>query len=208
MAEPESRYARQVRLPFLGEDGQDRLGRAAAAVVGLGALGCVAADLLARAGVGRLVLIDRDVVEWSNLQRQSLYCEADAHRSRAKAEAAGERLRAVNSAIRIEAQAADLTAQSLPALLAGLDLAVDGSDNFPTRYLLNDWAVREDRSFVYAGVVSSYGMAGAVTPGGPCLRCTWPEPPAPDDEPTCRSAGVLGPAVAAVAALAAAEAIK
>lgn len=208
MAGPESRYARQERLAPIGLDGQQRLRRSTAALVGLGALGCVSADLLARAGVGRLLLIDRDIVEWSNLQRQALYCEADARDGRLKAVAAAERLAAVNSEVQCQVLPTDLGAHNLPGVLDAADLVVDGTDNFQTRYLLNDWAVREGRPFVYAGVVASYGLAGAILPGGACLRCTWPEPPDAADAPTCRSAGVLGPAVAAVAALAAAEAIK
>ncbi len=208
MAGPETRYARQERLPVIGEEGQRRLRDSCAALVGLGALGCVSADLLARAGVGRLILIDRDVVEWSNLQRQSLYTEADAEACRLKAEAAAERLAAVNGEVELVLRPADLGAHNLPSLLEGAELVVDGTDNFQTRYLLNDWAVRDRHPFVYAGVVGTYGMAGAILPGGPCLRCTWPEPPAAADAPTCRSAGVLGPAVAAVASLASAEALK
>jgi molybdopterin/thiamine biosynthesis adenylyltransferase len=208
MTGPESRFARQVRLPGIGSAGQDRLRGSTAALVGLGALGCVSADLLARAGVGRLLLLDRDVVEWSNLQRQSLYTEDDARAARPKAEAAADRLRAIDTGLRLEVLPVDLHADNLPSLLAEADLAVDGTDNFATRYLLNDWAVREGRPFVYAGVVATYGMAGAILPGGPCLRCTWPEPPDAASAPTCRSAGVLGPAVAAVAALAAGEAVK
>jgi len=208
MEDRSHRYERQIRLPEIGADGQRRLQSATAAVVGLGALGCAGADLLARAGVGRLILIDRDVVDWSNLQRQSLYVEDDAREGRPKAEAARERLRAVNSAIRLDAEAADLTAQNVQALLADADLVFDGTDNFATRWMLNDWAVFRGRAYVYAGVVATYGMVGAIVPGGPCLRCTWPEPPAAAGEPTCRSAGVLGPAVAVIAGLAASEALK
>lgn len=202
------RYERQIRLAQIGAEGQARLRAATAAVVGLGALGAAGADLLARAGVGRLILIDRDVVDWSNLQRQSLYTEEDAREGRPKAEAAQARLAAVNSEIRIDAEAADLTAQNAQTLLEGADLVLDGTDNFATRWMLNDWAVFRGRAYVYAGVVSTYGMVGAILPGGPCLRCTWPEPPGPEGEPTCRSAGVLGPAVAVIAGLAAGEALK
>ncbi len=206
--EPTGRYARQERLAQIGPEGQAALGRATAAVVGLGALGSTAADLLARAGVGRLLLFDRDVVELHNLQRQSLYDEEDARRGRPKADAARARLERVNSSIRIEARALDLCAENAEAELAGAELYLDGTDNFATRYLLNDLAVLRGRPYVYAGVVGTYGLSGAVLPGGPCLRCTWPEPPPPSETPTCRSAGVLGPAVAATAALAAGEALK
>jgi adenylyltransferase/sulfurtransferase len=208
MEESSHRYERQMRLSQIGTEGQRRLQASTAAVVGLGALGCTGADLLARAGVGRLILIDRDVVDWSNLQRQSLYTEMDAREGRPKAEAARARLQQVNSEIRLDAESADLCAQNVQELLAPADLVLDGTDNFSTRWMLNDWAVSTGRAYVYAGVVSTYGLVGAIVPGGPCLRCTWPEPPATEGEPTCRSAGVLGPAVAVIAGLAAGEAMK
>jgi adenylyltransferase/sulfurtransferase len=208
MDERAARYDRQIRVPQIGAEGQRRLRQATAAVVGLGALGSIGADLLTRAGIGRLILIDRDVVDWSNLQRQSLYSEEDAALARPKAEAALARLRAVNSDVRLDAHPADLTAENAQRLLADADLVLDGTDNFATRWLLNDWAVLHGRSYVYAGVVATYGMVGAIVPGGPCLRCTWPEPPSVEGEPTCRSAGVLGPAVAVIGGLAAGEALK
>lgn len=208
MANDGTRYDRQARLPQIGEEGQTAIQASSAAVLGLGALGCVAADLLARAGVGRLVLVDRDVVEWSNLQRQALYTEADAEAGRPKVEAAAERLARVNSEIEIQAVPADLVAGNAPALLGGADLLLDGTDNFAARYLLNDFAVREEVPYVYAGVVGTYGMIGAIVPGGPCLRCTYPEPAPAEESPTCRTAGVLGPAVAVISGLAAGEALK
>ncbi len=208
MEDRASRYDRQLRVPEIGVAGQERLAASCAAVVGLGALGSIGADLLARAGVGRLILMDRDVVDWSNLQRQSLYLESDAEQGRPKAEAARERLHAVNSDIRIEAHATDLEARNTARLLDSADLVLDGTDNFATRWLLNDWAVSRRRAYVYAGVVATYGMIGAVLPEAACLRCTWPEPPDSAGEPTCRSAGVLGPAVAVIAGLATAEALK
>ena len=204
----ESRYSRQQRLAQIGPDGQDAIGAATVAVIGLGALGSVSADLMARAGIGRLLLIDRDVVEMSNLQRQVLYTEADAEALRPKAEAAAERLAAVNSEIELIALPVDVTAANIQELLADASLIVDGTDNFATRYLLNDYAVREQKAYVYAGVISTHGMLGTILPGGPCLRCTWPQPPDAATTPTCRSAGVLGPAVAVIAGWAAAEALK
>ncbi len=208
MADFSSRYERQERLPQMGAEGQDRLKTAHVIVIGLGALGSVEADLLARAGVGRLTLVDRDVVEAGNLQRQTLYTEADAAESRPKAEAALERLQAVNGQIKIIAHAVDLTARNLSELCAGADVVLDGTDNFQTRYLLNDWAVSEHVPLVYAGVVGTYGMSGAILPGRACLRCTWPEPPEAAQAPTCSSAGVLGPAVSVIAGLAVAEVVK
>lgn len=209
MSERARRYDRQKRLPEIGEPGQERLARRTAAIVGLGALGSVAADLLARAGVGRLILIDRDVVDWTNLQRQSLYTEDDAARARPKAAAAVARLQAVNSEIELVAHARDLDAANHRALLDGADLLVDGTDNFATRYLLNDHAVARGIPYVYAGVVATYGMVACIVPpDGPCLRCTYPEPPESEHTPTCASAGVLGPAVSVVAGLAAAQALR
>lgn len=203
-----ARYDRQIRLPEIGAAGQSRLGASCAAVVGLGALGSVGADLLTRAGVGRLILIDRDVVDWPNLQRQTLYDESDAEQARPKAAAARARLAAIHSQIRLDAHAVDLDAGNAARLLDDADLVLDGTDNFATRWLMNDWAVSRRRAYVYAGVVATYGMVGAVLPDGPCLRCTWPEPPDGTQEPTCVSAGVLGPAVAVIAGFAAGEALK
>ncbi|KAA3610810.1 MAG: thiazole biosynthesis adenylyltransferase ThiF [Planctomycetota bacterium] len=202
------RYQRQARLPQIGEAGQTALQQARVVLVGLGALGSVSADLLTRAGVGHLVLLDRDVVEWSNLQRQILYDEEDADQARPKAVAAVRRLKAVNRQVQLEAHAVDLSAENAPSLLQGADLILDGTDNFATRYLLNDYAVVHGLPYVYAGVVGTYGMVGALLPNGPCLRCTFPEPPEAGQSPTCRTAGVLGPAVSVMAALATAEAMK
>ena len=208
LAMNDSRYARQQRLPQVGEEGQEALSSACVAVIGLGALGSVGADLLCRAGVGRLLLIDRDVVETSNLQRQVLYDEEDAELVRPKTEAARLRLSRVNREVALEAHAIDLNADNIDRVLQGCDLILDGSDNFAVRYLLNDFAVEHGLPYVYAGVVGTYGMVGALQVGGPCLRCTWPEPPEAQDTPTCRSAGVLGPAVSVIAGWAAAEALR
>ncbi|MFK5956349.1 MAG: ThiF family adenylyltransferase [Planctomycetota bacterium] len=204
----DSRYARQERLPQIGASGQQALRDQTVGVIGLGALGSVGADLLARAGVGRLLLIDRDIVETSNLQRQTLYTDADAQLGLPKAVAAQQRLAQVNPEIDLEVHAVDLTAENIQGILAQTDLILDGTDNFATRYLLNDYAVSHQTPYIYAGVVGTYGMFGAILPQGPCLRCTWPEPPDAAESPTCRSAGVLGPAVSVIAGWAAAEAIK
>jgi len=204
----ETRYSRQQRLAQIGPDGQQAIGAATVAVIGLGALGSVGADLLVRAGVGKLLLIDRDVVEASNLQRQVLYTEADAEAARPKAEAAFDRLTAVNSEVELVVLPVDLSAANINEVLADVDLILDVTDNFTTRYLLNDFAVANGKPYIYAGVVSTHGMLGTIVPGGPCLRCTWPQPPEAATTPTCRSAGVLGPAVAVIAGWAAAEALK
>lgn len=212
-----ARYHRQMILPGVGEAGQRRLARARAVIVGCGALGCQAADLLARAGVGSLTLIDRDVVEWTNLQRQTLFTEADARVGEPKARAAARRLADVNSGIELLPVIADATHRNVERLagLAGATgdaartVLIDGTDNFQTRYLLNDVAVKHGVVYVYAGVVGVSGMAMPVVPGlGPCLRCVFEEPPPPGSTPTCDTAGVLGPAVAVVAGMQAAEVIR
>lgn len=204
----ESRHARQVALPVVGAEGQQRLSRATVAVVGLGALGSVEAEWLVRAGVGRLLLVDRDVVETTNLQRQVLYTEDDAARGLPKAEAAAARLRAVDSAVELVPLALDLGPDAAEERLAEADLLLDGTDNFETRYLLNDLAVATRRPWVYAGAVGTHGAVAAFPADAGCLRCLWPEPPPPGATPTCRDAGVLGPAVGAVASLAAAQAVR
>lgn len=201
-------------LPAVGEAGQARLASAHAAVVGCGALGCASLDLLARAGVGRITLIDRDIVEWTNLQRQTLFAESDAAEGLPKAIAAANRLRAANSTISIEPHIADLTASNAAALLAlgtahQPQVILDGTDNFATRYLLNDIAVMHTLVYAYGGVIAGRGMVMPVLPRrGPCLRCLLDEPPPPGGTETCDTAGVFGPAVAIVAAAQAAEALK
>ncbi|MBL8728069.1 MAG: ThiF family adenylyltransferase [Planctomycetes bacterium] len=202
------RYSRQIRVAGIGTAGQQRLRDAAVLLVGCGALGTHAADALTRAGVGRLWLVDRDVVEWSNLQRQVLFTEADARAGLPKAVAAAARLREVNAAVEVAAHVADCSLAFLDALPAPPDLLLDGTDNFATRYLLNDWCARERRPWIYAGAVGSEAAAMVVPVGGPCLRCLWPEPPAQSDVGNCETAGILAPAIAAVSAFQVAEALK
>lgn len=211
MAASVDRYHRQTLLPEVGAVGQERLGQGRVLVVGCGALGCEQADLLARAGVGHIRIVDRDVVEPTNLQRQTLYAEADV--GSAKAVAAAERLRAVNSAITVEPNTADVTSENAEQLAEGCDAILDGTDNFETRFLLNDASVKLGVPYVYGGVIASRGMAATLVPGDgphatPCLRCVLPEPPPAGSVPTCDTAGVLGPAVAIVAAQQAADAMK
>jgi len=202
------RHVRQVRLPEIGEEGQRRLAGGRVAIVGVGATGSHLAASLARAGVGTLRLIDRDVVETSNLPRQTLFTARDADEVRPKVEAAAEALATIDPALSIEPHAADLTADAAPALLGGVDVVLDGTDNVATRLLVNDLCVRDGLPFVYSGVVGTVGQTLVVVPGGPCLRCYVPDVPPPGALPTCETAGVLGTAVALVAALAATEAIK
>jgi molybdopterin-synthase adenylyltransferase len=204
----EERYSRQWRFAPLGQEGQRRIRGARVAVVGLGALGSVAVELLARAGVGALRLIDRDFVELSNLQRQFLYDEADASDGLPKAVAAARRLACVNSGVELEPCVADLAPSSADELLGGADLILDGTDNFETRYLMNDFAVREGVPWIYGAAVGSYGLKLAMVGGeAACFRCVYPEPPR-GAQPTCETEGVLGPLTAAIASLQAADALK
>jgi len=201
------RYHRQKLIPGVGEQGQQRLGQANVLIVGCGALGCAQADLLVRAGVGRVRIIDRDVVEPTNLQRQTLYAESDI--GNAKAYAAADRLRAVNSAVTIEPFASDLTPDNVEELAEGCQVILDGTDNFETRYLLNDLSVKLGVPYVYGGVIASRGMAATFVPGRtPCLRCVLSEPPPVGSVPTCDTAGVFGPTVSIVAAQQVADAMK
>lgn len=197
-----------MRVAGVGEHGQRRLGAARVMVVGCGALGTHAADALVRAGVGTLHVVDRDIVEWHNLQRQVLFTEADAAAATPKAIAAAEHLAAVNADCRVHAHVADCTAAFLQDLDARPDLVLDGTDNFPTRYLLNDWCKQRGVPWIYAGAVGTEGAAMVVPPAGPCLRCLWPEPPAQADVGSCETAGILAPAIASVSAFQVAEALK
>ena len=195
------RYSRQISYPKIGLAGQEKIRAASVAIVGCGALGSFAAEALSRAGVGRIDLIDRDYVDQSNLQRQFLYSEADANAESPKAVAASRRLKEVNSSIDYRVHVADLTPSNAEELLGGADVVVDGTDNFETRYLVNDVCVKHAIPWVYGAAVASYGVAMPVWPGhGPCLACVYPEPPA-GIQPTCDVNGVIAPATASVAAL-------
>jgi adenylyltransferase/sulfurtransferase len=204
----DDRYSRQVRFPGIGSAGQDRLARAHATIVGCGALGCAQAMLLARAGVGRLTLIDRDYVERSNLQRQILFDECDAAAALPKAIAAQKRLTAINSQIEIRAVVEDLDARNVAELFDGAQVILDATDNFETRYLINDWCVQESLPWIYGAAVGSYGITMPVVPDrGACFRCIYPAPPS-GDQPTCETAGVLNPVTTAVGAWQGAAALK
>lgn len=204
----EERYSRQILFSGIGARGQQRLAEARVAIVGCGATGSTIAGLLARAGVGTLRIIDRDYVETSNLQRQALFDEADAAASLPKAIAAARKLAACNSQIVVEPQVADLTPENIDRLLTGAQLLLDGTDNFETRYLLNDFAVRHGLPWIYCAAVGSYGLTMNILPGETaCLACMFPESPRGALE-TCETAGVLGPAVSVVASAAAGEAVK
>ncbi len=204
------RYIRQSRFAPLGEAGQRRLAAARVLICGCGALGSVAADMLARAGIGRLRIVDRDFLETHNLQRQVLFDEADVAAGLPKAIAAAENLRRINSAIEIEPLVADATAANLPALCAGVDLILDGTDNFETRYLLNEAAHKFRIPWVYGGAIGASGQSLTIVPElkTPCLRCVVPEPPPAASMPTCDTAGILAPIIHVIAALQCCEAIK
>lgn len=204
-----SRYARQIIFPDLGQVGQRRLLDATVVLIGCGATGTVIANHLARSGVGHLRIVDRDFIELNNLQRQLLFDEQDMAEGLPKAEAARRKLSRINSQIAIEGIVADVTADNILELLAGADLAMDGADNFETRFLLNDACVQLGLPWVYTGVIASYGMTMTIRPGETaCLRCLLDQLPAPGTAPTCDTAGVLAPAVAVVASIAAGEALK
>jgi molybdopterin/thiamine biosynthesis adenylyltransferase len=206
--ELDERYSRQVLFGPIGTDGQRKLGAARVAIVGCGATGSTLASLLARAGVGRISIIDRDYVEPSNLQRQMLFDEADARESLPKAAAAARKIAAFNSAIVVEPQVADLTPKNIDSLLGGAELILDGTDNFETRYLINDFAVKNSLPWIYTAAVGSYGITMNILPGKTaCLSCVFPEPPQGRLE-TCDTAGILNSAVSAVASIAATEAMK
>ena len=205
----DDRYSRQELFAGIGPGGQQRLGAASALLVGCGALGSVTAELLVRAGVGRLRVVDRDFVEPSNLQRQLLFDETDARDAMPKAAAAERRLRAINSAVTVEGIVADVEAGNLARLASACDLILDGSDNFEVRYLLNDFSVKTGRPWIYAAAVGSHGLTMNVFPGETaCLRCLFDAPPPPGSSPTCDTAGVVGPVIGVIASLQSAEALK
>lgn len=193
----------------IGPEGQECLLASRAVIVGCGAIGAATANLLVRAGVGYLRIIDRDFVEPSNLQRQTLFEESDARDSLPKALAAERRLRAINSDVRIEGVVADLNAKNACELLAGFPLILDGTDNFETRFLINDYAVQTETPWIYAAAVSSYGITLAIRPGqSACLACLLDASGGVGVEQTCDTIGVLGPVVNLIASLQAAEALK
>ena len=204
----DERYSRQILFGSIGRAGQDRLAAARVAVVGCGATGSAIAALLARSGVGTLRIIDRDYVEPSNLQRQTLFNEGDAADSLPKAIAAARRIAEFNSQIVVEPRVADLTPENIEELLEGIELILDGTDNFETRYLLNDYAVSQGLPWIYAAAVGSYAVTLNVLPGKTaCLACVFPESPRGTVE-TCETAGILNTAVNLVGSVAASEALK
>jgi molybdopterin-synthase adenylyltransferase len=204
----QERYSRQVLYPGIGEQGQRRLAAGHVAVVGCGATGAAAAALLARAGVGALTLIDRDFVEESNLQRQVLFDEADAREAFPKAEAARRKIAQFNSQIEVRAHVVDLAPSNIRSLLGEAAIILDATDNFETRYLLNDYAVEQGRPWIYAAAVGAYAATMNILPGETaCLACLFPEPPGGMVD-TCDTAGILNTAVNFAASVEVTEALK
>jgi len=195
------RYSRQVRFEPIGEAGQERLAGSRVGVVGVGALGSVVAEQLVRAGVGHIRIVDRDCVEVSNLQRQTLFEEEDARQGIPKAVAAERRLRRINSEVTIESTVDDLNSANVEQWISGLDLIVDGLDNFETRFVLNDASRKAGVPWIYGAAVGSYGLVLPVIPQGPCLRCALGRLPSPGSSPTCDTAGVIAPITAIIASL-------
>ena len=205
----ESRFVRQIRYQQLGAEGQQKLSQAHVGIVGCGALGSATAVSLTRAGIGTLTIIDRDIPEWSNLPRQLLYTEKDVRDGLPKAIIAEQRLREIDSNVHVIPHVADLTAHNISDLLASVDIIVDGTDNFETRFLMNDFACRKNIPWIYGGVIGAEGRVMTVIPGKTaCLRCLIPDLPTPGSLPTCDTAGVLGAAVMVVAGIQTAETIK
>jgi len=204
-----ARYARQMSYGRFGREGQQKLSQSTALVVGLGALGSVIANTLARAGVGTLRLVDRDFVEWNNLQRQVIYTEDDVRQRLPKAIAAKNHLQAANADIRMEAEIADVDHRNIRELCDGVDVIVDGTDNFEIRFLLNDASLELGIPWVYGGCIGAEGQTMTIIPGQtPCLRCVVPESPPPGTTPTCDTAGILAPIIGVIASIESMEAIK
>ncbi len=203
------RYSRQILHGAIGQQGQERISGSSVAIIGCGALGSVSSALLARAGVGRVRIVDRDFVDTTNLQRQMLFDEDDVREMRPKAVAAAEKLSRANSEIVIEGVVADVNPDTVVDLVKDVSLIVDGTDNFETRFLINDVSIRHGIPWIYAACLSSYGLTMNILPGETaCLRCVMDTAPPPGSVPTCDTAGILGPVVSLIAGLQCSEALK
>jgi molybdopterin-synthase adenylyltransferase len=203
------RYSRQVLFEGIGGDGQERLGSARVLIVGCGALGSAQAEALGRAGIGNLRIIDRDFVEQSNLQRQTMFTESDAEERLPKAIAAANHLHEINSAVQVEPLVADATHSNIESFVKDCDVVLDGTDNFTTRYLINDACVKHKVNWIYGAAVGSYGLTMTIRPHQTaCLRCVFEEAPAAGSGPTCDTAGVIMPIISIVAAVQVSEALK
>jgi adenylyltransferase/sulfurtransferase len=204
-----NRYVRQTIFPPIGENGQRKLLASKALIVGCGALGTALANHLVRAGVGHITIVDRDFIELNNLQRQTLFDEADLRQNLPKAIAATNKLRLINSEIEIRAIVEDFNYTNAEELVRYADIVLDGTDNFETRYLINDVCVKLGKTWIYSGVIAAYGVTSTIIPGQtPCLRCLFPDQPPPGTTPTCDTAGIVGSIVGTISSIAAGEAIK
>lgn len=203
------RYSRQILFSGIGREGQSRLEQSRILIIGCGALGTAQAESLARAGVGTLRIVDRDFIEFSNLQRQTMFTESDAAERLPKVIAAANHLREINSDILLEPEIADVNYSNVERLIRNCDLVIDGTDNFATRYLINDACVKHGVNWIYGAAVGSYGVTMTIRPGQtPCLRCIFPEMPPAASAPTCDTAGVIMPIINIVAAIQVTEALK
>lgn len=203
------RYSRQILFGEIGKSGQEKLLNSRVLIIGCGALGCSHAETLARAGVGFLRIVDRDFVEFSNLQRQTLFSETDAKEKLPKAIAAKNRLTEINSEIKVEAIVADVNYSNIENLIKDCDLILDGTDNFQTRYLINDACVKLHKTWIYGAAVSSYGATMTIIPNEtPCLRCIFEDMPDAGSSPTCDTAGVIQPIISTISAVQTTEALK
>lgn len=209
MNSPNDRYSRQILFEGIGREGQARLLGSRVLIVGCGALGSAQAEALARAGVGQLRIADRDFVESSNLQRQTMFTEADAAERLPKSVAGANHIKEINSGITVEAEVVDVNHSNIEQLISGCDVVIDGTDNFSTRYLINDACVKHKMNWIYGAAVGSYGVTMTIRPyEGACLRCVFPEPPPAGSTPTCDTAGVIMPIISIVAAVQVTEAFK
>jgi molybdopterin-synthase adenylyltransferase len=198
----EERYSRQILFEGIGEEGQRRLLDARAVLIGCGALGSAQAEMLARAGVGHLRIVDRDFVEASNLQRQTMFTESDARDRLPKAAACVRRIALINSSIETEAEILDVNRANIERLIKDCDIVLDGTDNFATRYLINDACVKHDVNWIYGAAVAAYGVTMTIRPHvTPCLRCIFEEAPPAGSAQTCDTAGVIMPIITVVAAM-------
>jgi molybdopterin-synthase adenylyltransferase len=205
----DNRYSRQILFGQIGKIGQEKLINSRILLVGCGALGASHAEMLARAGVGKIRAVDRDFVEFSNLQRQTLYSESDAKERLPKAIACKNRLEKINSEVKVEAIVADVNYSNIEKLVENCDLVIDGTDNFQVRYLVNDACVKHKKTWIYGAAVSSYGVSMTIIPNEtPCLRCVFEEIPSAGSSPTCDTAGVIMPIISTISAVQVTEALK
>ena len=209
MTQDISRYHRQYLFNKIGEAGQRRISSSRIAIIGCGALGTVLVNTLARAGVGFIRIVDRDFIEFNNLQRQVLFDEEDIKENLPKAIAAERKIKKINSQIQVEAIVSDVNFTNIEQFIQDVDLVLDGTDNFETRFLINDTCVKLGKPWIYGAVIGSHGLTMTIIPGEtPCLRCVFETAPPPELTPTCDTAGIIAPASQVIASLEAIEAIK